>query len=75
VAGEDGDRDLAAGLVRDYLDRYANGALSPDEVISIMVGDLQRIGCIQPGDFRSNRKSTGGLERVRRTGPGGYINT
>ena len=27
----------------DYLDRYANGALSPDEVISIMVGDLQRI--------------------------------
>jgi uncharacterized SAM-binding protein YcdF (DUF218 family) len=27
----------------DYLGRYTNEALSPDEVISIMVGDLQRI--------------------------------
>lgn len=27
----------------DYLSRYANSALSEDEVISIMVGDLQRI--------------------------------
>jgi uncharacterized SAM-binding protein YcdF (DUF218 family) len=27
----------------DYLRRYANDALSPDDVISIMVGDLQRI--------------------------------
>jgi uncharacterized SAM-binding protein YcdF (DUF218 family) len=26
-----------------YLERYSNGALSTDEVISIMVGDLQRI--------------------------------
>jgi uncharacterized SAM-binding protein YcdF (DUF218 family) len=27
----------------DYLSRYTNEALSPDEVISIMVGDLQRV--------------------------------
>ena len=27
----------------DYLHRYSNDALSPDDVISIMVGDLQRI--------------------------------
>ena len=27
----------------DYLERYSNAALSPDEVISIMVGDLQRV--------------------------------
>jgi uncharacterized SAM-binding protein YcdF (DUF218 family) len=27
----------------EYLARYSNDALSPDEVISIMVGDLQRI--------------------------------
>ena len=27
----------------EYLARYANDALSPDEVVSIMVGDLQRI--------------------------------
>jgi uncharacterized SAM-binding protein YcdF (DUF218 family) len=27
----------------DYLRRYSNGALSPGDVISIMVGDLQRI--------------------------------
>jgi uncharacterized SAM-binding protein YcdF (DUF218 family) len=27
----------------DYLHRYSNNALSPDDVISIMVGDLQRI--------------------------------
>lgn len=27
----------------DYLGRYSNAALSPDDVISIMVGDLQRI--------------------------------
>lgn len=27
----------------DYLARYSNEALSPDDVISIMVGDLQRI--------------------------------
>ena len=27
----------------DYLRRYSNDALSPDDVISIMVGDLQRI--------------------------------
>jgi uncharacterized SAM-binding protein YcdF (DUF218 family) len=27
----------------DYLHRYSNGALSPGDVISIMVGDLQRI--------------------------------
>ena len=27
----------------DYLARYTNEALSPDEVISIMVGDLQRV--------------------------------
>ena len=27
----------------DYLARYSNGALSADEVVSIMVGDLQRI--------------------------------
>ena len=27
----------------DYLSRYSNEALSPDDVISIMVGDLQRI--------------------------------
>lgn len=27
----------------DYLDRYANHELSPDDVLSIMVGDLQRI--------------------------------
>jgi uncharacterized SAM-binding protein YcdF (DUF218 family) len=27
----------------DYLARYANGKLSPEDVISIMVGDLQRI--------------------------------
>ena len=29
--------------VDEYLSRYANDALSPDDVISIMVGDLQRI--------------------------------
>jgi len=27
----------------DYLNRYSHGVLSPDDVISIMVGDLQRI--------------------------------
>ena len=27
----------------EYLQRYSNDALSPDDVISIMVGDLQRI--------------------------------
>ena len=27
----------------DYLARYSNDALSPDEVVAIMVGDLQRI--------------------------------
>jgi hypothetical protein len=27
----------------DYLARYSNNALSADDVISIMVGDLQRI--------------------------------
>jgi len=27
----------------DYLSRYSNEALSPDDVISIMVGDLQRL--------------------------------
>jgi uncharacterized SAM-binding protein YcdF (DUF218 family) len=27
----------------DYLDKYANSALSKDQVVSIMVGDLQRI--------------------------------
>jgi uncharacterized SAM-binding protein YcdF (DUF218 family) len=29
--------------LEDYLARYSNDALSPDDVISIMVGDLQRI--------------------------------
>jgi len=28
---------------REYLERYSNDALSPDDVVSIMVGDLQRI--------------------------------
>ena len=27
----------------EYLARYSNDALSPDDVVSIMVGDLQRI--------------------------------
>ena len=27
----------------EYLSRYSNGALTPDDVVSIMVGDLQRI--------------------------------
>ena len=27
----------------DYLSRYSHESLSPDDVISIMVGDLQRI--------------------------------
>ena len=27
----------------DYLDRYSNAALSPDDVVGIMVGDLQRM--------------------------------
>ena len=27
----------------EYLSRYSHGALSPDDVVSIMVGDLQRI--------------------------------
>ena len=43
VAGEAARRDVAAGLVRRVPGRYANGALSRDDVISIMVGDLQRI--------------------------------
>jgi uncharacterized SAM-binding protein YcdF (DUF218 family) len=29
--------------MRDYLDRYSHGSLTADDVISIMVGDLQRI--------------------------------
>ena len=36
-------RDLAAGLAREYLDDCSHGALSVEDVISIMVGDLQRI--------------------------------
>ena len=27
----------------EYLNRYSHGALTPDDVVSIMVGDLQRI--------------------------------
>ena len=32
----------------DYLSRYSNAALTPDDVIGIMVGDLQRIQ-VYPG--------------------------
>lgn len=31
------------GSLEQYLSRYSNEALSPDDVVSIMVGDLQRI--------------------------------
>src|SRR5947207_6543800 len=35
-----------------YLNRYSNGALSADDVISIMVGDLQRIRLYEEKGFQ-----------------------
>lgn len=36
----------------DYLSRYTNEALSPADVISIMVGDLQRVRCYPDKGFQ-----------------------
>jgi len=36
----------------DYLNRYSHGVLSPDDVISIMVGDLQRIRLYEERGFQ-----------------------
>lgn len=36
----------------EYLSRYSNEALAPDDVISIMVGDLQRIGLYPAKGFQ-----------------------
>jgi hypothetical protein len=36
----------------EYLSRYSNETLSPDDVVSIMVGDLQRIRVYEEKGFQ-----------------------
>ena len=44
----------------DYLARYSHDSLSPDDVISIMVGDLQRIREYPARGFQIPQQIPGG---------------
>jgi uncharacterized SAM-binding protein YcdF (DUF218 family) len=48
----------------DYLSRYSHGALSPDEVISIMSGDLQRIRLYAEKGFQIPQEIPGDVWRA-----------
>ena len=43
----------------DYLSRYSNEALSPDDVVSIMVGDLQRLRVYPAKGFQIEQEIPG----------------